>query len=148
MRLIDWLHKFNDSLEIEYNEYSFQGLKLRKYEEYPWNNVKEKEIYFKNLLQDKSETSMLLYIHMLNKESLESIHVNLSRKFVARYLAVLFLGISLTMMIIGFALGTYVNSALCLLLLVCNFYFTRKANEHYKDVLLTPILIEMVFTMN
>jgi hypothetical protein len=147
MKIIDLVYKFNDSLEIEYNGYTFQSLKLRKFEDYTWRNEEERNTYFKNLLQDKSENNMLLFIQMQKKEFLENIHVNLSRRFVARYMAGFFLGIALIMMSIGFALATIVNSALCLLLLLLSFYFTWKAARNYRDCTLTPILIEMIFSM-
>jgi hypothetical protein len=147
MNMIDRLQKFTDLYDIEYHEHTFQGLKLSKYEEYPWENETESEAYFKRLLHDKSDVNMRLFIQMQKKESLESIHINLSRKFVASFLAIIFLAIALIMIVIGFAILAIINSAFCLIMILLSIYFNWKSDRQYRDILLTPILIEMIFTM-
>lgn len=146
-KMIDRLKIFMDNAEIEYGKYSFKGLILRKYVEYPWKNEIEHKAYYARLYEDKSEFSMQLYIRMFINESLESIHIWLSRKFIARFLAVFPLVIALILLILGNSLGTIISSSFCLLMLLVSFYSSLKAKGYYQCILISPPMIELIFSV-
>ncbi len=145
--MINRLINIIDLSEIKYGKYSFNGLKLRKYVEFPWKNKIEHGAYYARLLEDKSEFNMQLYIRMFINESLENIHIWLSRDVIARFLAILFLVIALILLILGSTLGTIISSSFCIFMLSVSFYSSLKAKGYYQCILISPPMIELIFSV-
>jgi len=83
----------------------------------------------------------------MKNEFFENIHICLSMKIISGYLAAFFLGIAFLMLIIGFTLVATISSAICLIILLISYYFIRRAQKYYQEILILPALVEMIFTM-
>lgn len=130
---------------IEFNELTFEGLRVNKYEDFPWNSKKERKEFLRNLLDGRVNYNREKYKNLLEKETKEEIHLDLSKSYVSGFfgLALLGLGVIMAMKLMLTAVLVLIGIAgVCIL---AKEVFKRRARVGYMGLKMTPQLIDLVF---
>jgi len=135
-----------DNIFIYFKEnLSFNGLKLRKTNSYPWKNRREKITYYDDLLGRKDRES---YKELSKKETIEEIHIYLSKSFMSEYLSYFLSLVSLLLIykfhLVEVGVTTLIISLMCIL---GKFIYRNKADKNYNTLDMVDIMIDFVFDM-
>ena len=130
---------------IEFGKFQFNGLKLERYEKYPWSTPEERKDFFGKLHEEKTNYSKERWIRFSEKEAKELIHVNMSKFYVFRLLGII--GIVMMFLSPGL-LGTILLGAIGLGCLISGRIFKSMAIESWMHLQMDYMMAEMIFPKN
>jgi len=132
-------------MTITFDSFAFEGLKLKKYEDYPWGNPKEKQDFYSNLQNESTNYNKEKAIRFSEKEAGEAIHIGLSKSYVFTTLSIFCLVVmALTFSIATFA-GTLTLGVLSGLFLLGKFVSRKQAQNSYSNLQMDYNVIEQIF---
>jgi len=130
-------------ITFEFGEFEFEGVKLKKNEEYPWKNNKEKIKLFNELIEEKNKEQA---IRLLKKESIELIHINLSKSAITSTMSIVCaILMALTLSIFTFT-QTIILGGIGFLLLFMKYIYERKAKHIFINLKLDIFMINEVLS--
>jgi len=135
-------------MTIEFNELTFEGLRVNKYEEFPWNSRSERKEFLKSLVEGKADYNREKYKNILERETKEEIHLDLSRSYVSGIVGLVFLGLAVivaTKVMLPAILALVAIAGICAL---GKQAYKRRAKVGYMGLKMTPELIDLVFDSN
>jgi len=132
-------------MTITFGNYTFEGLKVRKYESYPWSNNDERADFYTDLSRNSTNYNKEKAIRFSEKEASEAIHMNLSRSYVFTSLSILCLVLMATTLSATTIVGTAILGLIGALCLVGKYIFKRKAVESHNNLFQDYAVIEMLF---
>jgi hypothetical protein len=138
------------SLMIGLGDHEYRGLKFRRcYDEYPYKNKKECNEFIDNLIKKKDDQSRQIWKNLAKKNYKDMIHISLSYSavmFVSSFL-LLFIGIIFSIINAEFFIKVGFGG-FSLVLMLLNFYFTKRAKDLDKSIEANELWIDVIFEMN
>jgi hypothetical protein len=132
-------------MKITFNDFEFEGLKLNKYVDFPWANSKEKTDFYENLVKNSTNYNKDKAKRFCEMEAKESIHINLSRSYIATGISIfglILMAMMITTMSLGLTLGL---SGLVIVGLVGKWIFRKKASFELFGLKMDNQFIDMIF---
>ena len=132
-------------ITIEFQEFTFDGLRINKYEEYPWTNKKEKKEFFKELLEGKADYNKDKFKRIVAKELKEGIHLDLSKSYISGICGLIVLGIMVLLAAKVAVTTLIVLGVISLTFILGRYIFRSKALSSYVGYRISPMFIDMFF---
>jgi len=119
----------NFEYEFEYGNKIFHGLKLKKYEQYPWKNKKEEKTYDKKYMEHETEAAYLETIKWMNIKLYEKIHILFSWAYVLRMSSVFMIMFSIFNIALHAYMGALIYIVISLILFLINKLLVLKGSN-------------------
>lgn len=132
-------------MNIIFNNFEFEGLKLRKYTKFPWNNNKERQEFYGNLIENGTNYNRSKAQRFVELEAKESIHINLSWSYASTAFSIILLLIMAGTLTSTSALFSLILGGLVVVGMVSKYFFRKKANNRLFELKMDYDVIDIMF---
>lgn len=133
------------TMNFEFKELTFDGLRFRKFRKYPWNSKKEGEAYFDKLVEEGTHSSRIKYQDLMKEQFDEAIHIKLSWNLIFKMASISLL---IMAVLVGFN-GIFIPGMVLLALGTASEAFSklmeRHAHEEFMAKEQSPEMVNLVF---
>ena len=128
-------------IKMQFGKFEFDGLRIKRYEKYPWATPEERKTFFGKLQEDGTHYSKERWIRFSEKEAAELIHVNMSKSYILKALSIF----CILVIALSGTVGTLIFGFIGLFSLLFSYFFKNMARQNWINLQMDYFMSNILF---